>query len=564
MEFLNENTKNTLDMDYIFNLISPRTPYGLQLKREMRPFQAFESQALEMEYEETFKLVHLIKDNPDIFKETAKRQSINRATEGNVLDEFEFFELKSLLFNIEEIIELQSKLSFLSDTVKLFPIKELEELFDPEGLKQRTFYIYDVYSSELLGIRQEKRELQRKCDSERKKLTQTIEELIGAKLKLSGEVILLKKDEEKLKLARACKNLVEGASTMLQATFKLKNNQELNDLLEGLDVIKQKESNEEYFIKKKLSVKISEKASEIFTLLDKLGKLDFFMARAEFSISIGGIRPILHCHDKISIKNGRHIKLEKVLACKEIKFSPISFEMHRGVTVITGANMGGKTVNLKLAGMLTAMAQYGLFVPAEEFHTCLFDYIYFSIGDMQSIDSGLSTFGSEISGMIDILKLSDKKGLILIDELARGTNPEEGYAISRAIVNYLKNTNSITLFTTHFDGISSESGIRHLMVKGLKKIDYTKIKQELIANTKETEELNSNTKGKNEFIDSIAGIEAVLKNMDYSLVEVIGNYDVPRDAINIARLMGLDDNILNYAEKILVERKGDNNGQVTS
>jgi DNA mismatch repair ATPase MutS len=206
--------------------------------------------------------------------------------------------------------------------------------------------------------------------------------------------------------------------------------------------------------------------------------------------------------------------------------------------------MGGKTVNLKLAGMLTAMAQYGLFVPAEKFTLSLFDYIYFSIGDMQSIDSGLSTFGSEISGMIEILKYSDSKGLVLIDELARGTNPEEGYALSRAIVKYLKNTDAITLFTTHFDGITSEEGIKHLRVKGLKMLDFDKLNSELIGNAN--------------------GIEAVLKYMDYTLEEVDNNYEVPKDAINIARLMGLDERILHSAEKIMYEGKGDNNGKAKS
>jgi DNA mismatch repair ATPase MutS len=194
--------------------------------------------------------------------------------------------------------------------------------------------------------------------------------------------------------------------------------------------------------------------------------------------------------------------------------------------------MGGKTVRLKLIGMLQAMAQLGLYVPAESFKTCIMDFIYFSIGDMQSIDSGLSTFGGEISGMIDIMNCSKHRGLILVDELARGTNPEEGYAISRAIVRYLKDRSSITLFTTHFSGITHEEGIEHLRVKGLKRLDFNGLEREL-----ESQKVS---------------MEHVQDYMDYTLERVEEENDVPRDAINIARLMGLNEKILNWAEEILV------------
>lgn len=549
MEFMNEHARRSLDIEYIFTRISPKTPYGIQKKREIKPFKIGEEAALNRELDETEKLLILIKSHQEEFKILSKklceikeiRLSLKRATEEVVLDEIELFEIKNFLFDIKEILEIEEKIKNISEALLLFRCEEIEELLDPEKQRMRTFYLYDSYSDKLSSIRQQKRELQRQYDVERKRITSLVEELLGTKLKLSGEVLILKKDEDKLEKARKCPYLAEGAATMLQVTFKIKNDEGINKLAEYIEEIKQAESSEEYHIRKYLSFKISEKAEIMKCLIEKLSTLDFFMARAEFAISIGGIRPILHCHDKIFIKNGRHIKLDEVLKAKGKAFCPISFSISRGVTIITGANMGGKTVNLKLAGMLSAMAQYGLFVPAEEFQTCLFDYIYFSIGDMQSIDSGLSTFGSEISGMIEILKYSSFKGLVLIDELARGTNPEEGYAISRAIVKYLKDSSATTLFTTHFDGITTETGIRHLRVKGLKSLDFEKLR------------VNA--------AERLKGVEAVLENMDYSLEEVESNYEVPRDAINIARLMGLDEKIINYSEKILEDRKERNNGK---
>jgi DNA mismatch repair protein MutS2 len=552
MEFMNEHSSISLDMEYVFNMISPKTPYGIQKKREIKPYKIGEEVSLEKDYDETQNLIKLMEDYPEEFNLLSQilydikeiRQSLRRAAEGLVLDEVELFEIKNFLFNIKDLLDIQNRINRFSEDILLYRCLGIEELLDPEKQNTRTFYIYDTYTEELSRIRKAKRELQQEFDKERKRITQLVEQKLGTKLKLSGEVLILKKDEDKLKKARECPYLIEGASTMLQVTFKLKQDDIQSRLAEDIENIKHEESSEEYRIKKHLSIKISEEVNNLYELTERLGTLDFFMARAKFAVSIGGIRPILHCHDKIIIKNGRHLKLDAVLSKKGMAFCPISFEVEKGVTIITGANMGGKTVSLKLAGMLTAIAQYGLFVPAEEFKTCLFDYIYFSIGDMQSIDSGLSTFGSEISGMIEILKFSNYKGLILIDELARGTNPEEGYAISRAIVKFLKTSNAITLFTTHFDGITSEGGIKHLQVKGLKTLDFNKLNAELK--------------------DTTGGIELVLKHMDYSLEVVTTNYEVPKDAINIARLMGLDEDILDFAEKIMSEGKGDNNGKVKS
>ncbi len=120
-----------------------------------------------------------------------------------------------------------------------------------------------------------------------------------------------------------------------------------------------------------------------------------------------------------------------------LEYTPISIELKEGVSCITGANMGGKTVSLKLVGLLTTMAQHGLLVPAKKMVLGLNNFIKASIGDIQSTEKGLSTFGGEIKLIQEAIELSDKKGLILIDELASGTNPEEGYALSKAIVEYL-------------------------------------------------------------------------------------------------------------------------------
>ncbi|GFR36543.1 MutS-related protein [Thermobrachium celere] len=239
------------------------------------------------------------------------------------------------------------------------------------------------------------------------------------------------------------------------------------------------------------------------------------------AIKTSSVRPVIVEDTEVNILNGRHIKVEHELLKKGLKYTPISINLKKGSTVITGVNMGGKTVSLKLIGLLCMMAQMGFFVPCEELKTCLFDYYFCEAGDMQSLDTGLSTFGAEIVALNEAVKYKDLRGLVLIDEIARGTNPKEGRAILKAILSYFNKTKSIAVVTTHFDGVDDEA--RHYEVVGLK--------------------INSS-------LESISLKELNLY-MDYSLREVYGKYEVPKDAIKVARLLGFDSDILDLAEKYL-------------
>ncbi|MDF2672375.1 MAG: mismatch repair protein MutS [Clostridiales bacterium] len=550
MDFMNSHTIESVGMEYIFNMISPKSPYGLESKRSMTAYKRGDESKLQEELDNTEKLIELIRKYPVEFNKIKFilmnfkeiKTSLKRVENSISIDEVELFEIKNFILNIKDINIVQKRLPSIPE--KLNPCRnfELEELFDPEGRDNRTFYIYDCYSEELRYIREEKRRLQGLYDGERKRLMKLVEGIIGLPLRISGEVMVHKSDKDTLEKAMNCPYLLEDSSTILSLTFRLKKSDDINRLLDEIEDLKLKEEQEEYIVRRNLSLEIKKNIDSINEQISHIAYLDLLLSKAEFALEINGTKPVIGEDLCFVLKGGRHLKLDQILKSQDKQFIPLNCSLKSGVTIITGANMGGKTVRLQLLGMLQAIAQFGLYVPAESFKTCIMDFIYFSIGDMQSIDSGLSTFGGEISGMIDIMNLRQYRGLILVDELARGTNPEEGYAISRAIVRYLKDKSSITLFTTHFSGITNEEGIEHLRVKGLKRIDFNELKREL--------------ESKN------VGMEQVQDYMDFTLERVEGDYDVPRDAINIARLMGLDETILNWAEEILVSGRENNYEQV--
>ena len=180
---------------------------------------------------------------------------------------------------------------------------------------------------------------------------------------------------------------------------------------------------------------------------DAMLKIDLLLAKARLAIEQGAFMPAVSDTIHFKLNKARHPLIDK----KKVVPVDIALGDEYDTLVITGPNTGGKTVSLKTAGLLNAMAQYGFLIPAHESSVvCNFREYLVDIGDEQSIEQSLSTFSGHMKRISGILELAGHGTLALLDELGAGTDPAEGAALAVSILEQLRRQGSLLMATTHY------------------------------------------------------------------------------------------------------------------
>ncbi len=384
--------------------------------------------------------------------------TVSRLAEGAVLDDIELFEIKYLALISEDVrgILLNSGLR----GVVLPVLVDVVEILDPEGLRISSFYVYDSYSEKLRGIRGRIKEI---------------------------NAVLEKID----------RHSQEDGTEVLQ--------NELQELFIRMNEL-------EGEIRAELSEKLGQYARDIYIALRDLSGLDVLLAKAMQIKRMGLCFPHISRDCATVYRNMFHPQIKEVLKESGKEFTPVDIEFSLEPVTIIGANMGGKTVVLKMAALNQLLFQFGFGIPASDACIDIKDSVMLCTGDEQNELAGLSSFAGEMKVVNNILKRV-KRGerlLALIDEPARTTNPVEGTALVSALLRVLYKKEVSVLLTTHYN-IEGDF-YRRLRVKGL-----------------------------------CCGV------MDYRLEEVLCGR-IPHEAIGIAESLGIDKEWIGEAKKVLREK----------
>ena len=181
--------------------------------------------------------------------------------------------------------------------------------------------------------------------------------------------------------------------------------------------------------------------------------IELLFAKARFGRDFDCVSPSFSKGLLLSLIKARHPLLEDNLRREKESISPVSLDMdpNRRVLVISGPNAGGKTVVLKTVGLFALMAQSGIPVPAEEATLPIFDRVLADIGDQQSITNHLSTFSAHVLAIKSMIERATERSLILLDEIGSSTEPGEGAALGRAVLEKFREIGALAIATTHYN-----------------------------------------------------------------------------------------------------------------
>lgn len=280
-------------------------------------------------------------------------------------------------------------------------------------------------------------------------------------------------------------------------------------------------------VRERLSKSLSEKHERLNENFERLIELDIYLAKIDLIRRYKLNKPVIS-EDEINYKGLFNPLLKESLERIKKEFQPINVRINRGSTVITGANMTGKSVLLRTLALSQQLFQMGFYVPSEKAKIAPVDTLHLISGDYQSMLKGLSSFAAEMVELDRAVKDTEKgqKGLLLFDEPAKNTNPYEGNAIVKACILFFKDKKTFAVIATHYDLMLENNEIIQYRVKGLREEGYAK------------KEIHP---------------ENIIDYVDYSLLQIDSEETVPKEALRVLKLLKLDNPIFNKAENILLE-----------
>lgn len=325
--------------------------------------------------------------------------------------------------------------------------KDIEEKIDESG------DLFDHASLALAQIRRSLHAVREQVQRKLEHLIQKMNEKTRQELYITvrdGRYVLPLRQDDRAKIKGVIHDQSASGATVFVEPLATVG---LNNQLRQLELDEKKEVAR---ILSELTEMVREKHDQIAVNFQILTYLDMTGAKAKLALDFDCIEPDIDYRQPLKLIESRHILLENILknqkkSAEKIVANTVDFPEQIYTILITGPNTGGKTVLLKTVGLIALMAQTGLHVPVKEgSRLSVYFEIFADIGDEQSLQQSLSTFSAHMKHIIHFAKNADHESLVLLDELGAGTDPEEGTALSIALMDHFTSKHATTLATTHY------------------------------------------------------------------------------------------------------------------
>lgn len=531
-------TRSALRLSWLQAVLEPVSEYGRRAALSIVPFvPGQEAQAQQHAQNIVETAQRLDASRIDAVRDALRyapdaTPAIARAGMGAVLTDANFLELQRFLDAAARIDALFEGTGLALRCTNGAAVG-LAQLLERGRAGKFGFYLADAFDDRLAAARARAAQAQAEFDAARGRLAARVAQRLHRE-EISGSEFIVMRDALDGPLPPEVHVVREAPTYLLcELEFDEPALHALSRRDETADVV----AHTEEAARAALSQAVRERARDLQSVAENLGNADVLVARARFAQHYGAVAPVITTDSAIECDSVSYLPLRAELEREDRRYEPISLQL-RDVAVLTGPNMGGKSVALRTCGFVAVLAAFGLPVPAKSARIGLFDEIsWLGIGGEDDAGGLLSSFAREVVRLRDLLERRAQRTLLLVDEFARTTTPHEGKALLVALVDALRKRGKLAFVATHLAGVASATGARHFAVRGLRSVPQTAT----VAR------------------DLTAALAALGDSMDYSIVEVTDGKERQADAIALAHLLGLDDEIVALAGQVLLseaERQG--------
>jgi DNA mismatch repair protein MutS2 len=370
-----------------------------------------------------------------------------RLKQGYILTESDVSDVSMFLQSLEKLRQYMLKKRDVAPQIASYALSthELEGLREALEESVQHGQLRDEATPTLARIRKKLRvvndRMRKKLDSVVKKYGSYMQERLVSQ-RADRNVIPIKRDYRSYVKGTVLDESASGQTLFIEPL-------EIAEIQQQVAGLKAEEEQERQRILSRLTQVIASHEHVVELNLEVIGYYDFLFAKAKYARTLRAEKVRLNDRGYIRLVNARHPLLTGECV-------PLNMELGASyqALIVTGPNTGGKTVTLKTVGLLTLMAQSGLLVPADPAsELSVYEHVVADIGDGQSIEESLSTFSAHVKALIEILRAAGPRTLVLLDELASGTDPGEGIGLAIAVLESLQQQGSSIIATTHFNDI---------------------------------------------------------------------------------------------------------------